>query len=230
MKATRSLATDTRQRIEEVWRRLGEHYGHPTIRPTGDPVGELVGTILSQHTTDASSARALADLRARFPNWTAIETAPVDEVVAAIRFAGLPNQKAITIQTALREFGERDLAQLVELPVTEARARLTAIRGIGDKTASCVLLFALGMPAQPVDTHIERVSKRIGITNGEKTPSGIQNVLEACLPADGQTMFAFHVDLIRHGREICVARAPKCAACMMTDICVFFAQTRQPDA
>ena len=189
-----------------------------------------MGTILSQHTTDVSSARAYARLRTRFPNWSAVEAAPIEEVAETIRVAGLPNQKASTIQTALREVAGSDLAELAELPVSEARARLTAIRGIGDKTASCVLLFALGMPAQPIDTHIERVTKRIGITNGEQTPSGIQNVLEACLPSDGQTMYAFHVDLIRHGREICVARAPKCAACMMTDICDFFAQSRRLDA
>ena len=228
MKQTRPVAPETCQRIDEVWRRLGEHYGHPAIQPTDDPVGELVGTILSQHTTDASSARAFADLRARFPDWKSVADAPVEEVAAAIRFAGLPNQKARTIQTALRELDGSDLSRLAELPVQAARAELTAIRGIGDKTASCVLLFALGMPAQPVDTHIERVSKRIGFTNGEKTPSGIQHVLEACLPPDGQTMFAFHVDLIRHGREICTARAPKCPMCMMTDVCDFYAQTYLP--
>jgi endonuclease-3 len=230
MKASRQIEQETRQRIDEVWRRLGARYGHPELRPTGDPLGELVLTILSQHTTDLSSGRAYHELRARYPDWTSVECAPVQEIAEAIRLAGLAQQKATTIQTALRELNESDLTDLARLPVHEARRKLTAIRGIGDKTASCVLLFALGMPAQPVDTHIERVSKRIGMTNGEKSAAGIQNVFEACLPADGQTMFAFHVDLIRHGREICIARAPKCSACTMTDICDFFARSHQLDA
>ncbi len=223
MKSARPISEEACQKIDAVWARLGEHYGHPGIDPSGDPIGELVQTILSQHTTDVSSAKAYVELRSRFPTWNSVEHAQMEEVADAIRFAGLPRQKANTIQAALREFGDADLHSLASLPVAEARSQLTAVRGIGDKTASCVLLFALGMPAQPVDTHIERVSKRIGTTNGEKSAAGIQHVYEACLPADGQTMFAFHVDLIRHGREICTARAPKCSQCMMTDICDFFA-------
>ena len=224
MKHARPLSEQVCRKIDVVWERLGEHYGHPLIDPTGDPIGELVQTILSQHTTDVSSAKAYAELRSQFPTWGAVENAQMQDVADAIRFAGLPRQKATTIQAALREFGDTDLHSLATLPVAEARAQLTAVRGIGDKTASCVLLFALGMPAQPVDTHIERVSKRIGTTNGEKNAAGIQHVYEACLPADGQTMFAFHVDMIRHGRQICIARAPKCAQCMMTDICDYFAE------
>jgi endonuclease-3 len=230
VKAERPVTTETCERITEVWRRLGASYGHPTIEPTGEPLEQLVQTILSQHTTDASSARAYRDLRARFPDWQSVGGAPVQEVADAIRFAGLAQQKAVTIQNALRELDDQDLSTLPALSVNDARAKLTAIRGIGDKTASCVLLFALGMPAQPVDTHIERVSKRIGMSNGEKTPTGIQRVFESCLPPDGQTMFAFHVDLIRHGRQICTARAPKCSACMMTDICDYFAQRASMDA
>jgi endonuclease-3 len=184
-----------------------------------------VQTILSQHTTDAGSARAYADLRKRFPTWRELEAAPVDDVADSIRFAGLARQKATTIQTALREVENSDLHRLASMSVPDARATLTAIRGVGDKTASCVLLFALGMPAQPVDTHIERVSKRIGLTNGSRNATGIQNVFEHCLPPDGQTMYAFHVDLIRHGREICTSRVPRCSVCMMTDMCDFYAQS-----
>jgi endonuclease-3 len=230
MKAPRPVEGFTCQRIGEVWRRLGEEYGHPTLHPTGDPVGELVLTILSQHTTDASSSRAYAELRSQYPDWAAVETAPLDDLARAIRTAGLAMQKATTIQTALRELDGSDVTNLAAMPVTAARAVLTSVRGIGEKTASCVLLFALGMPAQPVDTHIERVSRRVGFSNGERTPTGIQRVLETCLPADGQTMFAFHVDLIRHGREICTAKAPKCAQCMLSDICAFYAQVQCPSA
>ncbi len=187
-------------------------------------------TILSQHTTDASSSRAYADLRSQFPDWAAVETAPLDDLARAIRSAGLATQKATTIQTALRELDGSDVTNLAATAGYSGESGADIVRGIGEKTASCVLLFALGMPAQPVDTHIERVSKRIGMTNGERTPTGIQHVLETCLPADGQTMFAFHVDLIRHGREICTARAPKCTQCMLSDICMFYAQIQCPSA
>ena len=225
MTATRPVSPETCERIDEVWRRLGDHYGHPTLQPTGDPREQLVLTILSQHTTDASADRAYAELRTRFPVWPAVENASVEEIADAIRLAGLARQKSATIQGALCNLQESDLAGLAALSVPEARARLTSLRGVGDKTASCVLLFALGMPAQPVDTHIERVSKRVGFTNGERTATGIQNVLETCLPADGQTMYAFHVDLIRLGREVCRARTPDCSVCILNDICNYYAET-----
>jgi endonuclease-3 len=159
-----------------------------------------------------------------------MRTLPLDEIADAIRLSGLPMQKARTIQAALADVTEESLDSLKYLPVAEARARLTSIRGVGDKTASCVLLFALGMPAQPVDTHIERVSKRLGINNGETSATGIQHVFEHCLPADGQTMYAFHVDMVRHGREVCQARAPKCGMCMLTDLCEYFAHVVTPYA
>lgn len=197
-------------------------YGQPQLEPSGDPRESLVQTILSQHTTDASAATAYLELRQHFPTWDEIEAAPLEDVAEAIRFAGLARQKALTIQTALRSLDDTDFHALETMSVSSARATLTAIRGIGDKTASCVLLFALGMPAQPVDTHIERVSRRIGVTGGARSATGIQHIFEHCLPADTQTMFAFHVGLIRHGRGICTARAPRCSLCMMSDICDFF--------
>ncbi len=222
---TAAAAAESCNKIDDVWRRLKAEYGEPRIEPTGDPIGQLVSTILSQHTADASSDRAYRQLRARFPTWSDVATAPLDEIAESIHLAGLSNQKATTIQTALRDLDSTDLQALSTLPVADARRRLTSIRGVGDKTASCVLLFALGMPAQPVDTHIERVSKRIGMTSGARTAAGIQDVLEECLPADGQTMYAFHVDLIRHGREICIARSPKCSLCVLSDLCAYYQQS-----
>jgi endonuclease-3 len=224
MRSRRVISTELCDRIELIWHRLEQHYGAPILRPSGDPVGELVSTILSQHTTDRSSGAAFDELRRRYPSWEAVREAPIEELAETIRPAGLPMQKARTIQTALDDVAAEPLSQLRSMPVAEARARLTAIRGVGDKTASCVLLFALGMPAQPVDTHIERVSKRLGVTNGESTATGIQNVLEHCLPADGRTMYAFHVDMVRHGREICQARVPRCSVCMLTDLCDYYAR------
>jgi endonuclease-3 len=213
------------ERVTQVLDRLQQHYGCPTLVPNGEPVAELVGTVLSQHTTDASSARAFAALQACYTNWQSVANAPVDEVADVVRPAGLHMQKARTIKTALNDIGEDDLNSLAGLPVPEARARLTAICGVGDKTASCVLLFALGMAAQPVDTHIERVSKRIGIAGEASSATRIRNTLERCLPADGETMYAFHVNMVRLGREICRARVPQCRMCMLTDLCDFYART-----
>jgi len=228
MRARKTVPTELCERIELIWQRLQARYGVPLLHPNEDPVGELVSTILSQHTTDRSSWAAYQELQAKYPTWDDVRKAPIDDIAGAIRMAGLPMQKARTIQLALGAVDDASIGSLASLPVPEARARLTAIRGIGDKTASCVLLFALGMPAQPVDTHIERVSKRLGISNGESTATGIQNALEYCLPPDGQSMYAFHVDMVRHGREICQAREPKCAMCMLTDVCAYYAQITSP--
>lgn len=222
MRASRTTPVEVCNRIFRVWKGLEEHYGRPQLRPNRDPVGELVQTILSQHTTDASSGKAYQQLKERYPTWQAVEEAPVDELAQTIRFAGLPSQKASTIKRALRDMDSESLARLATLPVAEARKQLTAIRGVGDKTASCVLLFALGMPAQPVDTHIERVSKRLGITNAASTATGIQNVFEHCLPANGEMMYAFHVDMVRHGREICQARVPRCEICFLSRNCDYY--------
>lgn len=223
MRTRREIPTELCGRIDAVWKRLEAHYGAPILRPNNDPVGELVQTILSQHTTDASSGKAFDDLKLRFPTWDAVMKAPLEDLAETIRFAGLPMQKARTIQIALHEIDGESLDTLSAMPVPDARARLTSIKGVGDKTASCVLLFALGMPAQPVDTHIERVSKRLGVNNGESSATGIQLVFEHCLPGDGQTMYAFHVDMVRHGREICQARQPRCSMCMLSDLCDYFA-------
>lgn len=229
MRTKREIPNELCERIAVIWQRLEAHYGAPVLQPNEDPAGELISTILSQHTTDVSSWKAYTALKHRYPTWSALREAPLADVADTIRFAGLPMQKARTIQTALQDIDAEPLQDLATLPVAAARARLTTIKGVGDKTASCVLLFALGMPAQPVDTHIERVCKRLGINNSESTASGIQHVLEHCLPADGQTMYAFHVDMVRHGREICQARAPRCEMCMLTDLCVYYATVVKKD-
>lgn len=226
MRSQRAIPPELCGHIESAWRRLEAEYGVPKLEPNGDPMVELISTILSQHTTDTSSWNAFLELRRRFPTWDAVLAAPVEGVVDAIRGAGLANQKAQTIRHAIAALDHESLTALATMPVAEAREQLTEIRGVGGKTASCVLLFALGMPAQPVDTHIERVSKRLGIANGESTATGIQRVLEHCLPADGQSMYAFHKNMIQHGREICLARAPRCEICVLADSCEYYARIR----
>jgi endonuclease-3 len=153
--------------VPEIVRRLDEAYGIPEWRPHHDPTSELVLTILSQNTSDANSGRAFARLLERFPSWEAVMEAPLPELVAAIQPGGLAPTKAPRIQAALRDIREGtggfDLAFLETMPLEEARAWLSSIHGVGPKTVACVLMFALGMPAMPVDTHVFRVSLRLGL-------------------------------------------------------------------
>lgn len=205
-------------------------YGPFVLEPNGEPLDELINTILSQNTSDTNTARSWASLRERFPTWDAVAQAETSAVVDAIRMGGLANQKAPRIQHVLMELRERasgdadafDLTFLRDLPMDEAKAWLTSLPGVGPKTAACVLLFALGMPAQPVDTHVHRLSSRIGLVPPKTTPERTENILEALLGDNAQTTYAAHKGLIAHGRAICRARAPRCPECILRDRCDFF--------
>ena len=202
---------------------LAERYGPRAWPGRGDPLDELVLTILSQSTTDHNSGMAYAALRARLPTWEEVLDAPVEEVYAAIRPAGLGNVKAPRIQQTLRRVQERagrlSLDHLEAMPLDEARAWLTDLEGIGPKTAACVLLFALGRPALPVDTHVHRVSRRLGLIGPRVSAAAAHALLEGALPPEA--VYAFHLNMIRHGRETCAARAPACGRCPLADLCDF---------
>jgi endonuclease-3 len=161
-------------RIPEIIARLDEAYGVPEWRPSHDAISELVLTILSQNTSDLNSGRAFARLLERFPSWDAVAAAPLGELIEAIAPGGLAPTKAPRIQSALRDVRERtggsDLRFLADMPLDEARDWLRSIHGVGPKTASCVLMFALGRPAMPVDTHVFRVAMRLGLIP-ERTPA-----------------------------------------------------------
>jgi endonuclease-3 len=201
--------------------RLAAAYGRPEGRPHGDPVAELVLTILSQNTADTNSGRAFVQLMRAFPSWEAIAEAPTAEVVSAIQQGGLAQQKAPRIQSALRAIGERsstwDLAFLNEMPLEDARAWLRSLPGVGPKTAACVLLFALGRPAMPVDTHVERVAKRLGLIPPKTTPEQAHHLLEQLV--DPGDYYEFHMLLIKHGRRLCRARRPACERCPLEPEC-----------
>ena len=204
-----------------VLERLRTLYGPLRWRPHGDGLTELVLTILSQHTNDTNSGRAFAMMQRRFPTWEAVLGADTGALTDSIRAGGLANQKAPRIQQVLdclrRERGDWDLAFLRDLPLEEAKAWLRALPGVGPKTAACVLMFALGRPALPVDTHVYRVAQRLGLIGQKTTPDQAHAALEAQVPP--QNTYAFHVALIKHGRHTCTARAPHCPACPLNGLC-----------
>lgn len=209
----------------DVLEALETLYGRVARRVHLDPVDELVATVLSQHTSDVNTARAFESLKAAFPTWDAVVSAPTDEVADAIRSGGLATQKAPRIQTILadveRNYGDYTLDGLRDKPVGEARAALTRMNGVGPKTASCVLLFSLGLPALPVDTHVHRVSRRLGLIPDRLSAEAAHEALESQLPKDADVVYSFHMLMIRHGREVCVARLPRCARCGLVGICEY---------
>jgi len=200
---------------------LREMYGVPTWTRRRDPTDELVVTILAQHTSDLNAERAFVELRSRLPEWSEVELAPLRIVEAAIASGGLAKQKAPRIQAALRairaERGDFSLEFLGAMDPLAARDWLTRIPGIGKKTASVVLLFCFGMPLMPVDTHVHRVTTRIGLVPPRATPDEAHARLMADIPPD--TIFEAHVNLITHGRRTCFARNPACFRCAVRARC-----------
>jgi endonuclease III len=212
---------DTSRLAGKVHRLLLDFYGSPTWRNPLPPVDELVSTILSQNTNDINRDRAYESLRRHFPTWEAVRDADPGSVVAAIRPAGLANQKGPRIQQVLREIsrerGSLELDFLKDLPLEEARSWLMKFKGVGPKTAAIVLLFSLGRPAFPVDTHIYRVTGRIGLRPEKMTVEDAHILLENLFPPEAY--YAAHLNIIRLGREICAARKPVCGHCPLYDIC-----------
>lgn len=216
-------ASSVRSRARRVYALLLAAYGQPVWRHRLPAVDELVSTILSQNTNDLNRDRAFTALRARFPDWQAVQAAPV-EVIAAIRPAGLANLKGPRIQQILRaitlERGALDLDFLRAWPVAEARAWLTKFNGVGPKTASIVLLFSLGRPAFPVDTHVHRVTGRLGLRPEALSADKCHEYFEAVF--EPETFAAAHLNLIRHGREVCHAQRPACEECVLKRLCLYY--------
>lgn len=212
---------DERAFAAEIHRRLLAAYGEPTWRPFYQPMDELALTFLSQNTSDLNSGRAFEALKARYPTWQAVLDAPVAELAETIRSGGLAQQKAPRIQQALRrilaERGAFNLDFLADLPVEEAIRWLTSFDGIGHKTASIVLLFCFNKPAFPVDTHVGRVTRRLGLAGPKESEAKIKGIWERLVPP--AWFYPLHLNLIRHGREVCHAQRPACAACLLRDVC-----------
>ena len=204
-----------------VHARLMEFYGVPDLSNPSQPLDELVCTILSQNTNDRNRDLAYTRLRAVLPTWQEVRDAPPETVMDAIRPAGLANQKGPRIQSVLRsiteERGDLDLEFLRSMPPEEARAWLVKFNGVGPKTAAIVLVFSLGMPAFPVDTHVHRVTGRIGLRPERMNADQAHPYLAGMFPP--AEYGPAHLNIIRLGREICDARRPRCEICPIRDLC-----------
>lgn len=212
---------DPAAKAVRVHRLLEAEYGHHIWQARADPLSELIATILSQNTSDVNSGRAYKALRAAFPSWEDVRDAPVEAVAAAIRPGGLADIKAPRIQRILKVITQRqgalNLDFLADLPTAEARHWLLSLEGVGPKTAACVLLFSLGKPVLPVDTHVHRLARRLGLVDEGATPEETERKLEALLPpAD---LYSFHLNLIAHGRRVCRSQRPLCQQCVLADLC-----------
>lgn len=219
--AVPALPNATSRRVRAILRRLQRHFGELEPPRAVDPLEELILTVLSQHTSDLNAERAFGELRRAYPTWDGVVAAPTPRLADAIRSGGLANTKAPRIQAILREVRERegafDLSVLRTLADADARAYLTSLPGIGPKTAAVVLSFALGRDAIPVDTHVHRTSRRLGLVPPKSSAERADRLLHDLVPDGLRT--PLHVGLIRLGREICKAPTPQCRRCPLKDLC-----------
>lgn len=219
-----------RERAPEIVRRLARAYpkGHPARPDTSpaagepkNPLGELIFTLLSQHTSDLNRDRAWASMRARYPSWDDVAAAPVRSLAASIRMGGLAASKAPRIKAILREVRDREgdyaLDRLRIRPDDEVEDYLVSLPGVGPKTAACVLAFSLGRPRLPVDTHVHRLAIRLGLVAPAADPASTQATLERLVPP--RQRVPTHVRLIAHGRTTCTARRPACHTCVLAGVC-----------
>jgi endonuclease-3 len=215
----------TRKRVRAIRDRLREMYGRPVNEPHRAPIAELVKTVLSQHTNDRNRDRAYAALRQRFPTWEEVRDAPLDEVEKAIRPGGLAKQKAPRLQAILEQLGEPpDLDWTEDASREESLGYLLALPGVGRKTAACVLIFTWDIPEIPVDVHVHRVGGRLGLFPAKASFEKAHDEMLAIV--DPQDAYELHVNLIRHGREVCRPK-PRCGECELRRMCPWYRAGRK---
>lgn len=209
-----------RRRVRAIRERLRLVYGRVLAEPHGHALDELVLTVLSQSTNDRNRDVAFLRLRDRFGGWEAVRAARVEEVEEAIRPGGISKVKSARIQailSAVSADGRLDLTWLRDAPELEARDYLTALPGVGRKTAACVLLFAYGRREVPVDTHVSRVAGRLGLLRAGASFEHQHDQMLALTPPGEE--LELHINLLRHGRRTCLARRPRCDACALARMC-----------
>lgn len=207
--------------IAEIMRLLAAEYGNLSWSQHHDPLSQLIMTILSQNTSDHNSRRAFSSLITTFGDWQSVAEGSVEDIAQAIKIGGLAQVKAARIKRILWQIldqrGSLDITFLRELPLTEAKAWLHSLPGVGPKTVACVLLFSLGKSVLPVDTHVHRVAKRLGLIDSRTSVEKAHEVLGAMVPA--QDVYQFHIHMIEHGRRVCKAQRPRCHQCVLLRVC-----------
>ncbi len=227
-----SITRRPTEHLVRVYELLVQTYGEPKNEPDYDPLGGLVGTILSQHTSDTNSGRAYEQLITTFPTWEDVRDAPTDKIVEAIKCGGLARIKSVRIQDVLYTLteqqqehgGTKTLAEFLydelECRSTEEAWRyLRELPGVGPKTAACVLMFNLDRPAFPIDTHVHRVSKRLGLIGTRVSAEQAHDIFDEIVPPEW--IYPLHINLIQHGRQICHAQRPKCNQCPLFSECAY---------
>lgn len=211
------------KKIERIRHLLEKAYGKPKLTRHNPPLDELILTILSQNTTAANCRRAFDGLRKAFPTWDDVRNGCVTDIADSIRSGGLADIKADRMRRLLQQIhdhrGNLDFSWIEELPSDEARDYLLRFDGVGPKTAACVLLFSLGRPVMPVDTHVHRVSLRVGLIPSNTTAEAAHKLLQEMIPPE--RVYSFHINMVRHGREVCRPSNPKCDICVLSKECDF---------
>ena len=209
------------RRVRAVYKRLVSEQGPFTPGPPLPVLDQIVATILSQHTSDANSARAFANLKQRYPSWDEVLDAPVRELADVIRSGGLADQKAPRIKAVLEMIeareGSLNLKRLDDMEDREVADYLLGLPGVGPKTAACVLVFSMGRDAFPVDTHVHRIVRRLGWVEANASAEAAHRRLTPVIPAE--IRYGLHVALVSHGRRVCRAQRPRCTECVVFDFC-----------
>lgn len=210
---------------------LNEAYKRLTLTSRRDPMHELISTMLSHRTNHADEEKAYHTMLERFGDWEGVMNADVDELADAVQTTRYPGQKALQIQQTLRiikeQRGEISIGFLAEMPVDEAMDWLTKLPGVGLKTATLLLLFNFKKPVLPVDTHVFRVSQRVGLIGAKVTANKAHDLLLRMLPQDAVELFNFHKHLFWHGQRICTFYSPKCGECVLNSICNYYRDVRE---
>lgn len=222
----------SREKTWEVYQRLLKTHGERSLKPRREPMHELISTMLSHRTTGHNERIAYESMWQRFGSWEGIRDAPVEELSDAIQASNFPEVKAPRIKAVLdfiiRERGEANIDFLSDLSVEDALEWLTTLPGVGIKTATLVLLFCFGKPVMPVDTHVHRVSQRIGLIGAKVNPTAAHPILWELLPPEPHILYNFHVVLLKHGQKICVWKNPHCEVCPLSNLCNWYQTHHQP--